>query len=151
MRIAISQATGWQRLFVTLFLLRLENPIFLPLEFDRVMKRDDAGDTGGVMGKRRGRWKEGVEQRRLRMEGWDSWNGMEKRARKRPPSSGDIRELNARPRVAETPLWFLTDQAKVPRGASTEDSGEEARRRNNGRSKTAFSLPNRSPRPVISR
>lgn len=76
--------------------------------------------------------------------------GMEWKS-ERPPSSGDIRELNARPRVAETPLWFLTDQAKVPRGASTEDSGEEARRRNNGRSKTAFSLPNRSPRPVISR
>lgn len=36
--------------------------------------------------------------------------------------SSDIREL-IRPR-GETSLWFLTDQPKVPRGASTADSGD---------------------------
>ena len=36
--------------------------------------------------------------------------------------SSDIREL-IRPR-GETSLWFLTDQPKVPRGASTVDSGD---------------------------
>lgn len=78
MRIAISQATGWQRLFVTLFLLRLENPIFLPLEFDRVMKRDDAGDTGGGGDGEEEGWVEGrggaTEVAHGRV-GFVEWNG----------------------------------------------------------------------------
>lgn len=43
--------------------------------------------------------------------------------------SSDIRppRIKIRPR-GETPLWFLTDRPKVPRGASTEDSGDGSKK-----------------------